>query len=242
MSIPKIPDIPDEERTPLVVVLLEIVRLQQEQIQAHRDEIAILKGEKPRPKIKPSKLEPGTGSPDKDKNSDKKVRAGSAKRSKLSELEIHETVVLKAEGVPPGSTFKGYEDYTVQGIVLKAHNILYRRERWQTPSGESLTAPLPQDVQTLKGGHFDHSLNAFALYQYHHSQVTQPLILEQLRELDPRRKAVWCSDRVGLSEVAEAHCGWISGDQTSRRALTVLRGRTSDKARPRSARPGLMLG
>ena len=37
MSRPKIPKIPEEERTPLVVALLEIIRLQQEQIQELRD-------------------------------------------------------------------------------------------------------------------------------------------------------------------------------------------------------------
>jgi hypothetical protein len=183
MSIPKIPEIPEAERTPLVVALLEIIQLQQEQIQALKDEIAQLKGEKPRPKIKPSKLEPGTGSKDKEGDKEPGKRPGSAKRSKLAELEIHETVVLKVEGVPAGSTFKGYEDYTVQGVILKAQNILYRRERWETPEGGSMVAPLPPTVQALDGGHFDHSVKAFALYQYHHAQVTQPLILEQLREL-----------------------------------------------------------
>ena len=54
--IPRIADIPEEERTPLVVTLIEIIQLQQEQIQALKDEIARLKGQKPRPKIKPSKL------------------------------------------------------------------------------------------------------------------------------------------------------------------------------------------
>ena len=44
-------------------------------------------------------------------------------------------------------------------------------------------APLPPPVQALGGGHFDHGLIRFVLYQYHHAHVTQPLILEQLREL-----------------------------------------------------------
>ncbi|MCK4548487.1 MAG: transposase [Candidatus Eisenbacteria sp.] len=167
----------------MVVGLLEIIQLQQEQIQAFKDEIARLKGEKSRPKIKPSKLEPGNGNKDEGKkDKDKGKRPGSAKRSKKAELEIHETVVLKAEGVPSGSEFKGYEDYTVQGIVLEAHNVLYRRERWKTPEGE-MVAPLPLQIQSLDGGHFDHSLNGFVLYQYHHAHVTQPLLLEQLREL-----------------------------------------------------------
>ena len=183
MFSPKIPDIRDEERTPLVVALLAIIRLQHEQIQALKDETARLKGETPRPKIKPSTLEPGTGSKDKGGDTARGKRPGSAKRSKRGALEIHETVVLKAERVPSGSTFKGYQDYTVQGVVLKAHTILYRRERWDTPAGESIVAPLPHQVQALGGGHFDHSLNGFVLYQSHHAQVTQPLILEQLREL-----------------------------------------------------------
>ena len=52
----KIPEISDEERTPLVTALLEIVQIQQELIQEFRDEIARLKGQKPKPRIKPSTL------------------------------------------------------------------------------------------------------------------------------------------------------------------------------------------
>jgi len=39
------------------MVLLEIIRIQQEQIQELREVIARLKGQKPKPKIKPSVLE-----------------------------------------------------------------------------------------------------------------------------------------------------------------------------------------
>jgi hypothetical protein len=173
----KIPKIPEEERTPLVVALLEIIRFQQEQIQELRDEIARLKGQKPKPKIKPSTLEEDSG--DKDKQASSTKRPGSAKRQKAP--TIHETVILRAHDVPKGSTFKGYEDFTVQGLVVEPHNKLYRRERWQTPSGESIVAPLPDEVKAL--GHFDATLHRFVLYQYHHCHVTQPLILEQLWEL-----------------------------------------------------------
>ena len=181
ISIPKIPNIPDNERTPFVVQLLQIIQLQQEQIQELKDEIARLKGQKPKPKIKPSKLE--NESHKKGKKKDKSKRPGSTKRSKCSTLEIHEEKVIKAENVPPDSRFKGYEDFTVQGLVIKSHNILYRRERWETPQGKHIMAPLPQDVQTL-GGHFDCTLVSFILYQYYHAHVTQPLILEQLWEFD----------------------------------------------------------
>ena len=43
-TTPKIPEIREEEYTPLVTALLEIIRIQQEQIQELRDEIARLKG------------------------------------------------------------------------------------------------------------------------------------------------------------------------------------------------------
>ena len=108
----------------MVLALLEIIQLQKELIQALKDEIARWKGHKPKPKINPSQLE--KDSQGKEKNSTGN-RPGSAKRSKTGELEIHETRVLKAENVPVGSTFKGYEDYTVQGLVFRSHNTRYRR-------------------------------------------------------------------------------------------------------------------
>ena len=60
MSIPKTPDIPDGERTPLVADLLEIIQLLRGQVQALRDEVARLRGEKPRPKIRPPTILPRT--------------------------------------------------------------------------------------------------------------------------------------------------------------------------------------
>jgi hypothetical protein len=182
VAIPKIPNIADEDKTPLVAILLEILRCQSELIQALRDEVARLKGEKGKPKITPSSLEGGTASKDKE-SKDKGRRAGSDKRSKLAELQIHETVVLKPDKVPRGSKFKEYVDYTVQGVVCQPHNTRYRRERWETPEGESIVAPLPQNVILLDGGHFDISLIRFVLYLHYHAHVTQPLLLELLNEM-----------------------------------------------------------
>ena len=179
-SIPKIPRIPEDQRTPLVTSLLEIIQLLVESNQALKDEIAILKGQKPRPQIKPSKLE--KKSEDKELKGGDAKRPGSAKRQKTRELEIHDTMILRAKNVPDGSTRKGYEEFTVQGIRFQAHNILYRRERWLTPAGETIIAPLPKDVMCV-GGHFSADLVSYILAQYHQCHVTQPLILEQLLDL-----------------------------------------------------------
>ena len=178
LKIPRIPDIPEEERTPLVVALLEVIHLQQEQIQELRDEIARLKGQKPKPKIKPSILEKGPGS--KDNKQSEGRRPGSLKRSKTGEIKIHETVVIRPDNLPEGSKFKDYQDYTVQDIVFRPHNTLFRLERWQTPEGGYEVGKLPHGVAI---GHFGIPLVGYILYQYYHAHVTQPLILETLWEL-----------------------------------------------------------
>jgi hypothetical protein len=185
---PTIPFISDEEATPLVKTLLAIVYCFQEEnqsleiiIQQMRDEIAILKGEKAKPKFKSSKMDENTNKDvEVEEDDEPKKRAGSAKRSKTLELTIHEEkVVPPAEPVPAGARFKGYRDVVVQGLVIKAHNTRYRLECWQTPEGSLITGELPESLQ---GYHFDPVLRSYVLYQHNHCHVTQPLLLEQLRE------------------------------------------------------------
>jgi hypothetical protein len=135
MVIPKLPLISEEEHTPVMTTLLEIIHLQGEMIQQLRDEIAILKGQKPKPQIKPSQLEKGS----KDSEGENKKggkRPGSAKREKTKELIIHKEEKIKPEHIPDGSIFKGYQEYVVQDIIIQPYNTKYLLERWQTPSGD----------------------------------------------------------------------------------------------------------
>jgi hypothetical protein len=163
-----------------VTAQAEQLQLAKEQILALRDEISILKGEKPRPKIKKSILEgKNAKDEDKDKNDNKGKRPGSTKRSKTAELVIHETVKLTSDGVGHDWIFKGYKDVIVQGLVIKPHNTRYQRACWLTPSGEFVIAPLPKSVI----GHFDSTLISYIQHQYFACRVTQPLLLEQMREI-----------------------------------------------------------
>lgn len=50
----KLSDIPESEKTPLVLLLLEIIMRQAEEIRQLKDEVARLKGNPARPKLKPS--------------------------------------------------------------------------------------------------------------------------------------------------------------------------------------------
>ena len=169
---PDIDGLPSAELKQLLLKQLEENAEQTRVIAELREEIARLKGLKGRPPIKPSGMEPGS-SP---KSGGKPGRRRG--RGKLTPQVSVEEQILKAE-VPAGSRFKGYEDVVVQEIVLRARVIRYRRERWVTPDGRTVIAPLPPGVK----GHVGPELRRFVLAQYHQGQVTVPRLLAQLRAI-----------------------------------------------------------
>jgi hypothetical protein len=203
-SRPELPTIPIHQRTPLVDALVAIIdqqsrqitaqqeqitaqqeqitrqqeqiAVQKEQIQGLKDEIARLKGHKPKPKLRPSALERDSKRPKGGK------RSGSAKRSKTAELEIHETVNVPPDNLPPGSELQHSQPFTVVGLRFEPHNIRYWLETWKTPDGRLLRGDLPEHLQVL-GGHFTPELISYIQHQNYHAHVTQNLIFEQLREI-----------------------------------------------------------
>ena len=190
IKLTKLPDLSPENLTESECHLWRLLREREECIQELLDEIARLKGEKGKPKIKPSRLEPEKKAQDQqdeiegdtpqDKQ-DKKKRPGSEKRQKTANLIIHETKVIEpTEEIPTGSEFKGYQDYTIQELIVRAYNTCYRIAIWQTPTGEYLRGKLPEAVR--EQGHFGVMLKSYLLYQYHHCHVTQPKLLQQMRE------------------------------------------------------------
>src|SRR5215212_1528267 len=152
----------------LVVELLGKVAALEQTVAAQRAEIARLKGLKGRPALKPSGME--TASEPKPPNLPKGRRGPVRPRVAVEDQVIEATV-------PPGSRFKGYADFLVQDLVLRVRCIRYRRERWLTPDGQLVVAPLPGGVD----GHFGPELLRFVLGQYHQGQVTVPRLVAQLR-------------------------------------------------------------
>jgi hypothetical protein len=174
---PALPTIAEEDRTPLVDALLELLAWQMKRIEALEHEVLKLKGETTKPKIKPSKMD------DEDDNSStpkKSERTSKADSNKIARLKIDETITIQPENIPPGSRFKGCSQVVVQDLIIKTHNTCYRLAQYQTPEGRHISGQLPAKV---KGSSFGKNLHAFILYQYHHQHVTQPLLLEQLRDL-----------------------------------------------------------
>jgi len=150
----------------------QIVELQR-MVAALRDEIARLKGGPGRPNLKPSGMERGTEPPG---SSSKQKRPRGSTRSKLT---IDEERTVKVAAPPRGSRFKGYRSFVVQDLVVHAHVVNFRRERWQTPDGEVMTAPLPAGIDD----HFGPQLRRFVLAQYHQAQTTVPRLVTLLRSL-----------------------------------------------------------
>src|SRR3954453_17886604 len=124
----------------LVVAQLGEVAELKRLVAAQRDEIAHLKGLKGRPSIRPSGMEQAT---DLQRGGKRPQPWG---RGKVMPRVAPEAAVLRVTA-PSGSQFKGYEPYQVQELVLTARVVRYRRQRWLTPDGETLVAPLPSGIR-----------------------------------------------------------------------------------------------
>jgi Transposase IS66 family len=216
-------DVGVEGRSPqalrrLVAELLgEVVRLRDENA-ALKEEIARLKGLKGRPKLKPSGMERATPGPA------SRAKTKRSRRSTIAKRVVHEERVL-AISAPPGSRFKGYEDFVVQDLRLEARVIRYRRQRWLTPDGRTLVAPLPAGVQ----GHFGPELRRFVLLQHHQGQVTAERITaflaglgvaiskRQVVRLLTARSAALIAEAKAVLRAGLATARWITVDDTGAR-------------------------
>jgi transposase IS66 family protein len=153
----------------LVLTLRGEVAALKQIVAEQRAEIARLKGLKGPPSIKPSGME--QASAPKPPGGGGKRRGRGAKRTRVAA----EDRVLTLD-VPEGSRFKGYESFFVQDLELRPLAIRFRRERWVTPGGRTVVAPLPAGIE----GHFGPALRRLVLAQHHQGQVTVPRLVAML--------------------------------------------------------------
>lgn len=188
--------------------------------EALKDEIARLKGLPPRPKFKPrpSGMEQATSKPAGKKG---RKRGRGAVGDKLV---VTSEVRLKAQ-VPAGSRFKGYEDVLVQDLRISVAVVRYRRERWETPSGERIVAALPPGIL----GGFGPEVRRFIAAGHYQGQVTSERLTALLcgmglniskrqvvRLLSKGLEALVAEDEAVLRTGLET-ARWISVDDTSAR-------------------------
>ena len=103
---------PEELRRLVAELLGEVARLRDENA-ALREEVARLKGHKGRPKIKPSGMERAAPVPA------SRAKTKRTKSRTTAKRVVRQDRVL-AINAPPGSRFKGYEDFVVQDLRLEA--------------------------------------------------------------------------------------------------------------------------
>jgi hypothetical protein len=208
----------------LVVKLLEEVADLRRTVEAQREEIARLKGGPGRPNIKPNSKPSGmeqATDPKPPGRSNERRRRGSTR----AKLTIDEERKIKLPAPPSGSRFKGYTSFVVQELVLHSHVIDFQCERWLTPDGKVITAPLPEGFD----GHFGPQLRRFVLAQYHQGQTTVPRLVTLLRGfgIDISKREVvrlLTTGHDGFREEARdvlraglASAAWITVDDTGAR-------------------------
>jgi hypothetical protein len=135
--------------------------------QAFKDEIARLKNLPPRPPFKPSGMEKAT--------QPRPTGPGRRPGRGVKRDRVTREVTLRAE-VPPGSRFKGYKTVVRRDLVLVAEVVRYKRDRWLTPEGRTIIAPLPPGVT----GGFGPGVRQFCLALHTQGQVTTERLTDLL--------------------------------------------------------------
>ena len=138
--------------------------------QAVKDELARLKNLPPRPPQKPSGMDKATersGSGGGGNKSGESEKSSRRRGSQLDKLTIGATVVVRAKA-PAGSRHKGYEEIVVQDLSLSPQVTRYRRERWETPEGETIIAELDPGII----GGYGPNLHRLVLALHFSGQVT----------------------------------------------------------------------
>ncbi len=210
----------------LVEKLAMEVRSLQEENQRLRDENARLKGEKGKPDIKANAPKP----PSADYSSERERHTPKAwrKTSKTAKIHIDREEVLKIdrENLPADAEFKGYEDTTVQDVILRTDNVLFRKEKFYSPGeGRIYLAPLPGGYE----GEFGPGIESLVITLYFGSNMSEPKIAELLHSMGVqisdgevsnlliKEQGAFHEEKDALFEAGLASSPWQHLDQTGTR-------------------------
>jgi Transposase IS66 family len=225
--------IADDQSRELVKRLLNLLedvradlRAAQAEIQRLRNEINRLKGEQGQPTIKPNTPQP----PSKDLSSEQERRTPKAwsKGRKTDRIPIdrEHVVAIDPTGLPPDAVFKGYEDVVVQDVLFRTDNVLFRKEKFYSPSQHTTyVASLPPGYR----GQFGPGIRSLALVFYYGAQMSEPKVAELLRSVGVRisdghvsnllikDQATFHAEKDALYQAGLASSPWQHLDDTSTR-------------------------
>src|SRR5438270_10308762 len=175
--------IEDEDLRQVFISLMNLVEHlsvkvaeQAEEIQRLRDENHRLKGEQRKPKILPNTKANTALSSEKERRASKPHH----KTNKHAQIRIDRVEVVKVEKdhLPADAQFKGYEDVIMQDIEFRTENIIFRKEKYYSPSQRrTYLAELPAGYK----GQFGPGVRAWVLALYYAGGMSEPKILELLQ-------------------------------------------------------------
>ena len=136
-------DIHDEQLSEAFRLLLQLIEELSEnneklkvENQKLRDEISLMKGEQPKPDIKPSRKKPNVDISSEEERKPKNSPKNKKPKTKKDKIKIDRVVVCEVDKdiLPDDAEFKGYQNVVVQEIIIKTDNIEYRKEIYYSPS------------------------------------------------------------------------------------------------------------
>ncbi len=230
-------EIADESLRRTVEILLNII----EQLRAEtkelrdenqrlKDENNRLKGEQGKPDIKankPKELKENYSS-----EKERKIPKKHIKSSKNALIKIDREKIIECPQaeLPFDAEFKGYEEVIVQDILLQTDNVLFRKQKYYSPSqNKTYLAPLPSGYD----GEFGPGIKALVMSLYYGGNMTQGKLLDFLENIGISMSAGYLSSLLVKkqedfeSEFNEVYVAglasspWQHLDQTSARVKGV---------------------
>ena len=157
----------------------KVIKLEAEN-QSLKDENNRLKGEQGKPDIKAKK--PRGVSNNYSSESERKTAKNHSKSSKNATIKIDREEILEypQDKLPEDAQFKGYEKVIVQEIILTTNNVLFRKQKYYSPSeGKTYLAELPEGYE----GEFGPGVKALVMSLYYGGNMTQGKLLELLEDI-----------------------------------------------------------
>jgi hypothetical protein len=197
------------------------------QVQQLRDEINRLKGEQGKPDIKPDK--PGGKAANKHSSEQERHQPKPRrKRSKINKIEVNreEKLSVARDQLPTDAQFKGYEPVIIQDIQLRTDNVRFLKEKFYSPrEQQTYLAALP----TGYTGEYGPGIRSLVLTLYYGSEMTEPKIVEFLRNIGIfisagqvsnlliKDKEPWHEEKRAIYQAGLASSSWQHSDNTGTR-------------------------
>ncbi|MFM5956142.1 MAG: transposase [Dolichospermum sp.] len=178
--------IADESMRRTVEILLNLIEQLQAEVkelraenQQLKDENNRLKGEQGKPDIKANKKGlTNNHSSEKERKIPKKHGKGS--KNETIKIDREEIVKYPQDKLPADAEFKGYQEVIIQDIILETDNVLFRKEKYYSPSaGKTYLAELPCGYE----GEFGPGIKALVISLYYGGNMTQGKLLEFLEDI-----------------------------------------------------------